>query len=846
MSNSLRLPLLFRTAWRDSRRNRGKLALFMSSIVLGIAALVAINSFNYNVASDIDEQAASLLGADIVVSGNRPAAASIFASLDSLPAKRAAETELLSMAYFPRVDGSQFVRIKALAGDFPFYGELKTAPPSAKQTFRTGRHALVEETLLLQHDLSPGDSIRLGPINFEIVGHLQNAFGGSGFSGGFAPVVYIPQDELPATELVQPGSLVNYQYYASVPPDFDVEQWKVNHEEQFRLESMRIEIVSDRKADLSEAFDALNTFLNLVALVALLLGCIGVASSVFIYIREKIPSIAIFRCLGMSGAQAFGVYFAQILILGLLGALLGTLIGSAVQMLLPLVLSDLLPFEVDSAFSALAVVEGLSIGVAVTVLFALLPLMEVRRISPLRTLRVSLESDIARVDHSRWIIGALIALSLWLFLWHMTDSSFDALVFAGSLIVAFALLWLVAKGITLAVRRYFPRSFTFVIRQGVANLYRPNNQTLALLISIGLGTAVMTTLFVTQGLILKNVARMDAGNQPNMILFGIESDQRDSLNVMTKSFGLPLIEQVPIVTMRLEGWQGRSKSEWLADSNRTARGWAIHREARVTYRDSLDENERLVAGKFIGRREVGDTIFISLAEGYAEALDVDIGDQLVFNVQGTRMETYVSSLRKIDFANMNTRFFIVFPTGVLERAPQFHVLVTKSPGARLTADYRTEVVKTFPNISVVDLTMILQALGEILRKVSYVIKFMAAFCILTGLVVLISSLLLSKYQRIRESVLLRTLGASRSQIFYINATEYIAIGVLAAATGIALALAGSFLLARFQLELAFTISWLPIAAVFVIVVALTMLIGLINHREVVNKPPLEVLRKEVG
>jgi putative ABC transport system permease protein len=412
--------------------------------------------------------------------------------------------------------------------------------------------------------------------------------------------------------------------------------------------------------------------------------------------------------------------------------------------------------------------------------------------------------------------------------------------------VAFALLWLVAKGITLAVRRYFPRSFTFVIRQGVANLYRPNNQTLALLISIGLGTAVMTTLFVTQGLILKNVARMDAGNQPNMILFGIESDQRDSLNVMTKSFGLPLIEQVPIVTMRLEGWQGRSKSEWLADSNRTARGWAIHREARVTYRDSLDENERLVAGKFIGRREVGDTIFISLAEGYAEALDVDIGDQLVFNVQGTRMETYVSSLRKIDFANMNTRFFIVFPTGVLERAPQFHVLVTKSPGARLTADYRTEVVKTFPNISVVDLTMILQALGEILRKVSYVIKFMAAFCILTGLVVLISSLLLSKYQRIRESVLLRTLGASRSQIFYINATEYIAIGVLAAATGIALALAGSFLLARFQLELAFTISWLPIAAVFVIVVALTMLIGLINHREVVNKPPLEVLRKEVG
>jgi putative ABC transport system permease protein len=358
---------------------------------------------------------------------------------------------------------------------------------------------------------------------------------------------------------------------------------------------------------------------------------------------------------------------------------------------------------------------------------------------------------------------------------------------------------------------------------------------------------VLTTLFIIQGLLLNNVQQMDAGNQPNMILYGIESAQKDALAELTSEYEMPVIQQVPIVTMRLVEWKGKSKSEWLADSTRKARGWAIHREARVTYRDTLDTNEEVIAGDFIGaRKSPGDSIFISLAEGYAEGLDVGIGDELVFNVQGTRLKTYVTSLRKIDFANMNARFFIVFPTGVLEKAPQFQVLVTKSPDTRTTARYRSEVVKTFPNVSVVDLGMILETLGEILNKVSYIIKFMAAFSILTGLIVLISSLLLSKFQRIQESVLLRTLGASRKQVYRINATEYAFLGALSAATGIIISLMGSYLLAKFQLELAFKIQWWPIILVFVIVVLLTVMIGLLNSREVVNKAPLEILRKEVG
>ncbi|MCB0662254.1 MAG: FtsX-like permease family protein, partial [Saprospiraceae bacterium] len=219
-------------------------------------------------------------------------------------------------------------------------------------------------------------------------------------------------------------------------------------------------------------------------------------------------------------------------------------------------------------------------------------------------------------------------------------------------------------------------------------------------------------------------------------------------------------------------------------------------------------------------------------------------DEVVFNVQGVLLKTYLGAIRDIEFNSMATRFFVVFPTGVLEQAPQFMVLVTKSPDNTTTAQYRSAVVKHFPNVSVVDLGSILAAIGEILKKVTYIIQFMAAFSILTGLIVLLSSLLLSKFQRIKESVLLRTLGASRKQILQINATEYALLGSLSAATGIVISIVSSYLLATIQLELDYNINWWPIIAIFFIVTGLTVLIGLFNSKEVVSKSPLEVLRAE--
>jgi len=835
---------LIKTAYLDSRKERSKLMMFMASIVLGIAALVAINSFNYNLVKDIDRQSLSLLGADIVISGNHPIPESLNIYTDSLQAEEASQTALFSMAYMPQNDQSQFVNIKALKGGFPFYGILKADPQSSSESFRNEPSVLVDEGMMLQYNLNVGDPIKLGQRTFPIAGKLQSAFGSAGIGSSFAPSVYISDNYLSSTELVQPGSIVEYEYFYKVDESLNTSDWWEGHHEAFRNESMRIETVEGRKQSLNRAFSSLNYFLNLVALVSLLLGCIGVASSVMIYVKSKMASISVFRCLGMRGNQAFLIYFFQIFVLGFIGVLLGAALGSAIQMYLPVVLKDFLPYEVQMAFSAKAFFEGISIGLVVTTLFATLPLLSVRKVSPLRTLRVT-EDEGSGFDPLRLVVGLAIILSLFLFLWRVTGSWKDGGGFTIGLIVAFLILMGVTKTITWSVRKFFPRGWSYVFRQGLSNLYRPNNQTQTLIISIGLGTAILTILFIIQGLILRNVSSMDAGNQPNMILYGIEKEQKTELAELTKSYDLPVIQQVPIVTMNLEGWKGKTKKEWLADTSRTASRWAINREARVTFRDSLAPDEKLVKGIFTGKVEPGDSIWISLADNWADAMDVDLGDELVWNVQGARITTYVGSFREISFNSMSTRFFILFPHGVLEEAPQFQVLVTKSPDTQTTAKYRSAVVKAFPNVSVVDLGTILSALSDILSKVSYIVKFMAAFSIFTGLIVLISSLLLSKYQRIKESVLLRTIGASTRQILLINATEYAILGALSAATGIVLSLVGSYFLAKYQFELDFMIQWLPILAVFLFVVSVTVIIGMLNSRDVINKSPLEVLRREM-
>jgi len=278
---------------------------------------------------------------------------------------------------------------------------MLTEPKIAAQAYKKEKIALVDDGLMLQLGIEVGDSIKLGKTVFPIGGRLMTAFGSIDAGSSFAPPVYINKVHLEETNLVQPGSLVNYAQYHKVERGFDIEGWRESRREVFRNESMRARTVEGQKQNLEQAFSSLNNFLNLVALISLLLACIGVASSVLIYVKGKIQSIAILRCLGMKSQESFMVYFVQILFLGIVSVLLGAVLGSVIQVILPIILAGFLPYEVNMSISMEAVITGIIVGIMMTTLFALGPLLSIRNITPLNTLRIS--DDQPNQDPIQWL-----------------------------------------------------------------------------------------------------------------------------------------------------------------------------------------------------------------------------------------------------------------------------------------------------------------------------------------------------------------------------------------------------------------------------------------------------------
>ncbi|CAM3544188.1 FtsX-like permease family protein [Pontibacter korlensis] len=837
--------------WRDSRRNRGRLALFISSIVLGIAALVAINSFADNLRADIDSQAKSLIGADLVVASNKEIEENQQQLLDSIAigGDRSDEVRFVSMVQFKASGGTRLVQVRALErGGFPYYGAIETEPKVASRTFREGgRKALVDQTLLLQYNSKPGDSIQVGNQTFVIAGALHKIPGQSAMTATIAPAVYIPRQYLKETGLVQKGSRVSYYHYYKLAENTDPDKLVKKLEKRFDEAGFGYDTIESRKESTGKSYEDLARFLALVGFVALLLGCVGVASAVHVYIREKLATIGVLRCLGVSGKQAFLIYLFQVMAMGLIGSVVGAVLGSLIQLYLPELFKAFLPVEVTVAVSWAAILQGIAIGVVVAVLFALLPLLSIRKISPLITLRAGIEHVSKQPDKLRWVVYFLIIAFIFLFSYFQLGTWLQALSFTGGVLVAFVVLALIARLMMWLVKRFFPVNWGYVWRQSLANLYRPNNQTLLLTVSIGLGTALIATLFLMQRILLSEVAFAASENQPNMVLFDIQNSQKEEVAQLTKEQGLPILQMVPVVTMRLEEVNGLTGADVRADTTLEISERAFTREFRVTYRDSLINSEKSVEGTWKGTVTDPDRpIPISVEGRYAERLKAGLGDTLVFNVHGALVPTIITHLREIEWNRVQTNFLIVFPKGVLEEAPQFHVLMTRTQTDDEAAQFQQTLVRQFPNVSAIDLGLILETLDDILGKISFVIRFMALFSISTGLLVLIGSINNSKYQRVQESVLLRTLGASRKQILSINAFEYLLLGALAAGTGIILSLGASWALAVFSFEVAFVPDLSPLLPVFAGITTLTVFIGMLNSRGILNRPPLEVLRREAA
>jgi putative ABC transport system permease protein len=843
-------PWTWKMAWRDSRTSRRKLLLFSSSIVLGIAALVAVGSLGVNLNRAIEEQAKSLLGADLVFNSREAFAPEMEQFFKSLGGEQSREISVATMIYFPRTGGTRLVMARALSGGFPFYGQFETKPPIAASSFRKANGGmLVEENLMAQFDANAGDEVRIGNLTSHIAGRLEKVPGETVALSIVAPRVYFSIDDLAQTGLLREGSLAQYRVYFRLPPVTDVAQLLSQARPQLEKYRLRPDTVEERKRELGRAMDNLYHYLNLVGFVALLLGGVGIASAIHVHVKQKLSTVAVLRCLGGSVAQTFAIYLAQGMALGLFGALVGAALGVVIQMLLPKVLADFIPFAFEIHTAWFAVGRAMAIGFGICVMFALLPLLTVRRVSPLAAIRVSFEPQGGRRDPLRWLAGAVLAAGALSFAVSQARNWRIGLGFAVAFGLGFAALAITARVMIFAARRRLPRGLPFSVRQGIANLHRPNNRTLLLLLSLGLGTFLMLSLYLVQRNLLTQLIATSGKNQPNTVLFDIQPSQEQALAKLMQSLKLPVLDQLPIITMRLSSVNGQNVESILSDKQRGLgrRRWVFRREYRSTYADHLRDGERIVAGTFVPSvTNAPPVIPVSVEEGIAKDLGVGLGSELVFDIQGIPVKTRVASLRAVEWRRIQPNFFVVFPRGALDDAPALHVLVTRVASGEQSALMQREVVKAFPNISIIDLTLVLRTVDAILDKISFVVKFMAMFTVLTGLIVLVSALVTGRYQRLQESVLLRTLGASRGQILKILLVEYFSLGFLGALTGIVLAVLAAWALAAFVFKVPFAVAALPLLIAQLAVPAITVITGLLISRGLLKHPPLAVLRAEVN
>lgn len=877
---------VLRMAWREGRASRRKLGLLTGAVAAGVAALVAINSFTLNLTDSVARQAQALLGADVSVSSRRPFPERAEAFLDSLRVENqiASMVSFAGMAYVPRTSGVRLVQVRAVDPAYPFYGQIATEPAGLWPSLAEGGVVLVEPTLLPALEARVGDTLALGDATFRIAGVVNNFPGSVAIASAFGPRVFIGPGDLAATGLLEFGARVEYDSYIRLAEPGRGPALRTAYREELRAERVSIRTVESESDDLSEALERLGRYLGLVALIALLLGGLGVASAVHVFIRQKLDTIAVLRCLGATAPEIFAIYMLQAMAMGALGSLLGAAIGLGVQQGLPLLFADVLPLDVEIYLAPRAILTGIGLGVWVSAIFAMLPLLGVRRISPLMTLRRDYEAPRRRWDPMRLAAAAVLLLSVILLAAVQVRNLREGAIFTGGALAVLVVLWLAALGLIRGVRRWFPRRWPYLVRQGLANLYRPANQTVTVVLSLGFGAFLLSTLYLVQHNLLRQF-RIDGadGTRPNLLFFEIQPDQADGVEQLITSAGHPGSDPVPIVPMRIRAIKGvavgapaavgaggaapvgagrapsavgaarappashdTTEAQGQEGGSGARRGWGVRREYRSTYRDSLTASETLVAGRSWAGvpRAPGEPVPISIEVSVSDELGVTIGDEIEWDVQGAIIRSRVWSVREVDWTRFETNFFVVFATGALERAPQMLVTLTRVEDAAERGALQRSMAERFPNVTAIDLSQVQQAIEAILGKATLIVRFMALFSLATGAIVLVGAVATSRYQRIREGVLLKTLGATRPQVLRVMITEYLALGAMAAMASVVLASVAGWMIARWVFEQPFALPWLPLGGLASGLILVTLVVGLWNSAEILNRTPLEVLRAD--
>jgi putative ABC transport system permease protein len=839
--------------WRDLKSAPGKFAFVVLSVAVGVAALVGVRGFSESFRSTLMSEARSLMAGDLSARVFRHATAEesqkLAAMEKGIPGSDLTwVTETLSMASVAPDPVPILVTLKAVdPAKYPFYGTAQLEPQMSLQQALAGDSAVVADEFLVRLNAHVGQTLRLGGKNFKIAAVLVQEPDRISAGAGMGPRVMVSRASLESTGLLAPGSRASQRLLVKIPAKAD--PMAVRKEVESILPDAQVVDFKEGNPALSQGLDNATAILSLICLVAMVLGAIGVAMAMHAHLEQRMDMLAILKAVGARSSDLLRIFLLQTMALGLMGALLGIAAGALVMQALPAVFGKLLVIHTTMRFPWRAVGAGLGTGLLTTLLFCLPPLLDVRTVRPILVLRRLVEQGptTAREWFARWWgrrlqmgIAVLVIVALGGIAWALSDSvkvgGWFALIFTIALIVLLLLaavaLW-VLRFVLNRVRLHLPSS----LRHGLANLYRPGNQSAAVLASLGTGVMLILAVYLMQSSLLRDIRQTASPTLPNVFLIDITPDEVDGIRTLFQH--QPGVTQqpdlLPVVQARFVSLNGKTLDQ-LKDQHFPRR---MLENAELSWADKLPAGDKIMQGKWWTDSNAKE---IAMGDGTAQRLHLAVGSAVQIEIAGQVHDLKVGALYRADGQHIGARVAFMVPSNLLKDAQATwyggaHVNMKQVPAVERA------LFAAYPTVTVINIADVLNRIESVVDQITFVVRFLAGFSILAGLMILASSIASARFRRMREAVVLKTLGATRMRIVRTFSVEFSVLGLLAGSVGVVFANILTRVLLH-RLEVGFHIDWAATLVALVGTAILATGTGWIASYRILGLRPLEVLREE--
>jgi putative ABC transport system permease protein len=845
--------------WRDLKSAPGKFGFVVLSVAVGVAALVGVRGFSDSFKRTLSTEARSLMAGDLSARIFRQPTAEELGKIKAIEQQAIRGTwvtETISMASVPPDPVPLLVSLKAVdPGEYPYYGKAELEPAMSLQQALNGDSAVVAEEFLIRLKAQVGQNLRLGGRNFRIAAVLRQEPDRISAGAGLGPRVMISRAALERTELLAPGSRASERLLMRLPDtspqgrSAGTDTVQLRKQVEAALPDAQVMDFREGNPALSQGLENSTAILSLICLVAMVLGAIGVAMAMHAHLEQRMDMLAILKAVGAGSTDLLRIFVLQTLGLGLAGGVLGVAAGVGVMAALPAVFGTLLPVHATLEFPWRSIAAGLGTGLLTTLLFCLPPLLDVRSVRPVLVLRRMVEPGPKGIGgwFARWwarrlqlTISAVVIFALGGIAWALSDSAkvgtWFALLFTVALVVLLVLAAVALRTLRFLLNRVRLR-LPSSLRHGLANLYRPGNQSAAVLAALGTGVMLILSVYLMQAALLRDLRATASPKLPNLFLVDVTTDEVAGVkDFFQHQAGVSqTLDLMPVVQGRFVSLNGKP----LDQSKEQHFPRRMLENAELSWADTPPGGDKVTQGKWWSDANAAE---LAVSDGVAQRVHVGVGSAVELEVGGNLRQLKVVAIYRADGQHLGARVPFVLPSGLLKDQ-----VATWYGGAHVDPKQMGALERAlfvaYPTITVINLADVLERIEGVVNQITFVVRFLAGFSIFAGLMILASSIAGTRYRRMRESVVLKTLGATRMRIVRIFSVEFSVLGLLAGSVGVVFANLLTRVLLQ-KLEVAFHIEWTATVIALLGTAVLATVTGWIASYRILGLRPLEVLREE--